>query len=132
MPTAPVECVTTMYRHVEQVRDRIGQVQNHLRDAILANDTRDISLHGGAAQTEADQLVQELREALGLRDAGVARAARVERQFVELAVQELSMAVSCGERMAAATDVTGMRDGLLQFKTHTDYAAAYIHYALGA
>jgi len=121
--------MTNMYRHVENVRDRLGDLQNHIRDAVLADNTRDISAHASAAQAVADQVLRELQESLESRDSG---GARVERQFVDLAANELSMSVTEGQRVATGANVQEMRERLLRFKTHADFADAFIRCALGA
>ena len=121
-----------MYREMQRVRDEMETVQAPLRSAILAEDTREITRYLGEAQAAANQLLRAIEEA-GQSQQPVESfgEARVERSFVDAAAGALSKAVVDGERVAAGSTVSEMRDRLLGFKTHVDFAHAYVLAAIG-
>lgn len=123
-----------IYRETQSARDRMEDLQGKLREAILAERTRDILAFSGEAQTIADQLTRSLENALkeGGSGGGSSYGRRVEQGFVHLAARALSMAVVDGEKVALGQDALGMRNRLFDFKTHVDFADAYLHAALGA
>ena len=121
-----------MYREIQRVRDDMERVQAPLRSAILAEDTREMTRYAGDAQSAANQLLRAIEEAGKSEDPVESLTeARVERSFVDAAAGALSKAVVDGERVAVGTNVTEMRDRLLGFKTHVDFAHAYVLAALG-
>lgn len=122
------------YREIRHIRDSMDQVHRPLREAILANDTREMTLLGGRAQAAADELVRRLDEASQRRDnsiEGASSGQRIERVFVQAAISALERAVAQAQRIGLATNVAELRASLLEVKTHGDFADAYLRAALG-
>jgi hypothetical protein len=121
------------YRQLHEVRDRMQDLQRHLRSAILADTTEEMTRYGGDAQSLADGLLGSLRDILsqGPPGSGARGEKQVEWRSVDAAANSLNLAWGSAERIALGTNVSEMRAYLVDMKTHTDFAEAYVHAALG-
>jgi hypothetical protein len=109
-------------------------VQSHLRQALLSTTTRDMTEHSDQAQAAADLAMQQLDGVVGNDEDAMPSAfgePKVERRFVDAAVNALSIAVTEAEKVALAADVDGMRARLVDFKTRVDFADAFLRASLG-
>jgi hypothetical protein len=121
--------MATIYRRVQTVRDSMDELQSALHDAILSDNTRDMSARAEDAQAITDRLLRDLGNAIGQAWSG--QSERVQRSFVEAAISSLRIAWADAEKVGLGTSVAEMRARLLDFKTQADYAAAYLRGALG-
>lgn len=120
------------YRDVQHLLDRMNDVQGHLRVALLADTTRDMTAHSGQAQTLVDTLLQEVDDALKARDSGLESGnRRGERVMTQAARDALIDSMNGAEKVGLAENVQDMRERLLDFKTHVDFADAYLRAAAG-
>lgn len=119
-----------MYRQVQHVQERIPDLRRHTHNAILGNDTRQMTREAGAAQVLADELARELGRGMAAPDEfGESRA---NRDYVQAAQNSFIMAINQAERVGLATNVDELRSVLLDFLTHVDLADAYTRVAVGA
>jgi hypothetical protein len=124
-----------LYRDVQHAVDSMQRIHAPLRQAILADSTREMTERGGQAQAAADELLRQLEQALqGKTSALEARSdeGKVERFFVQAATNALQRAMADAQRILLGTDASGVRAGLLDFKTQVDFADAYLRAAIGA
>jgi phosphoribosylformylglycinamidine (FGAM) synthase-like enzyme len=122
------------YRGVQHLIDRMDDIQGHLRSAILADTTRDMATHSGEAQTLVDTLLQEVDDVLKLGAPDLdenSQSRRIERVMTQAARDTLVDAMNSAEKVGLAENVQEMRERLLDFKTHVDFADAHLHAAAG-
>jgi hypothetical protein len=117
-----------MFRQLQQVRDKMDLVHQPLRNAILADSTRDMSLYLGQAQAAADETLNRLQ---GTVNAGVAGLSDEDGALLRAAERALDLALDAAGKVALGNNVREMRDRLLEFKTQVDFAEAYVCAALG-
>jgi hypothetical protein len=120
------------YRDVQHLIDRMNDVQGHLRVAILSDTTRDMTARSGQAQTLIDTLLQEVDDALKVGSSGLeSRERRGERVMTQAARDALVDSMNGAEKVGLAENAQDMRARLLDFKTHVDFADAYLRAAAG-
>jgi hypothetical protein len=115
-----------LYQNVHRAVENLDRIHVPLREAILADSIEEMTERGEQAQVAADQILGAIEEGLEAHGAG-----RVERVFVQAAVNALQLALTQAQRISLATDVSGVRAALLDFKTQVDFADAYLRLALG-
>lgn len=120
-----------MYREIQHVRDTMTDLQIHVRSALLGEDTRDMTTEADTAQAMADQLLNKLNDTLRNPTKREFGEPRIERNFVQAAAYALNNAVTSAQGTGIATNVQEMRSRLVDFKTHVDFAEAYLRAALG-
>lgn len=115
-----------MYREIREQFGKATSLEQYLRRALLADDTRVMSTESANAQSVTLELSHALRKALdetGPDDAN--------RTLVEAAATSLNLAWSYAEKVALGTSPTDMRAYIVDFKTKADHAVAYLHAAIG-
>ena len=117
-----------MYREIRDTQRTMESILDHVRTAILAENTRDMNEHAGAAQAGIVLVKQRLAT---ISDEGDGGGPRVDRHFLDTAVTALERAFAQAEHVAMAVNTGEMRSYLIDFKTYTDYADAYLRAALG-
>ncbi|GAC1445256.1 MAG: hypothetical protein NVSMB52_05880 [Chloroflexota bacterium] len=121
-----------MYRAVRDSLEKLRGAQQHLTTGILAEDTRSISTESSVAMAIVDGTISGLREELNHPDEGESTGdTRVNHQSVQAAVAALNRAWNSAEKVGLGANVHDMRGHLLDFKTHVDYAAAYLLISVG-
>jgi hypothetical protein len=115
-----------LYRATQAVEERLDVLERHLRNAILAGDTRVISQETAAAQAITVEILTRLKTAVD-----AAGEDDSERTFVRAGVDCLNHAWNNAEKVGLGTSAADMRARLLDFKTSVDYATAYLRMALG-
>lgn len=123
-----------MYRTIHDVQRRMPDLTQSINAAILADDTRDIASHGGAAMTIIDDVLHTLRDALDHEGTSLADEqpeVHLEQRFVQAAADAFTVAWNYVEAIGGGTDVSSMRASMVDGKTHADYAVAYLTAALG-
>jgi len=117
-----------MYREIRDAQHIMESILNHVRTAILAENTRDMNEYAGAAQAGIVRVKQRL---VGINDEGDGGGPHVDRHFLETAVTALERAFAQAEHVAMAVNTGEMRAYLVDFKTYADHADAYLRAALG-
>jgi hypothetical protein len=123
-----------MYRGVQHLIDRMDNIQGHLRMAILSDTTRDMTAHSGQAQTLVDTLLEEVDDVLKsgeTNEDASSRSRRIERVMTQAARDTLVDSMNSAEKVGLGANVQEMRERLLDFKTHVDFADAYLRAATG-
>lgn len=111
----------TMYRQYQELQDQATRMLAALRNALLADETRDATLYSGEAQSIALDIQSTLQELAGDRH-------EVLRRSTLTAVQN---AVLEAQKVGLGTSVDTMRPYLVDFKTYADFAYAYLTAAVG-
>lgn len=122
-----------MYREIREVQSVVETLQTHIRDALLSTSTRDMVEHAGRAQVAAVAATEELANLLGGSQANDPNAfgePRIDARFVRAASHSLSTAITEAEKVGLGADIDGMRARLIEFKTCTDFADAYLRSAV--
>jgi hypothetical protein len=116
-----------MFRDTRKVSDDLLEADTHLTQALLADDTREISTESSIAQVKTLEALHRLKADLENEDAN-----DVSRTLIQSAINSLDLAWTHAEKVALGTDVRTMREELLPFKTNLDYAAAFLRASLGS
>lgn len=123
-----------MYREIRAVQSIVEELQSHIRDALLSTSTRDMIEHTGRAHVSAVAAKEELDRVLDDRYTEGESSfgePRVDRRYVDAANRSLSVVITEAEKVALGTDAESMRARLIDFKSHADYADAYLRVATG-
>ncbi|HEX6508670.1 MAG TPA: hypothetical protein VF221_13660 [Chloroflexota bacterium] len=123
-----------MYREIQEIQPVMETVQSHLREALLAGNTRDMIERSDQAQAAAAVAKEQMDRLLGSGQAAVPSTfiePKTEVRFLDASNRALSMALEEAEKVALGTDVDGMRARVIGFKTRTDFADAYLRATLG-
>lgn len=115
-----------LYRVTRQLEDKLDALDNHLRAALLADDTRTISTEAAAAQALTVDVLDRLKAALAQVDEN-----DPDHRFTQAAITCLTHAWNNAEKVGLGTSASEMRSRLIDFKTPADYAAAYLRMAIG-
>jgi hypothetical protein len=116
-----------MHRQLREVLAEMERLQRHLRVAIVTDDIRTMVREGGAAQQLTVSLATSLRASLD-QDSDMSRN---ERAFLRAARGALLESADAAARVALGTNAGEVREELLMFKTHADFADAYLRAADG-
>jgi hypothetical protein len=119
------------YRDIQETQQTMEALHEHLRAALLANNTRDAIGHAGAVQEASAVVLRHIERALGSDEGGDGGGRDVDSNLVRAAQTAMSRAVDNGQRVALGTNIDQMRDRLIDVKTEVDYADAYLRVALG-
>ena len=120
-----------MNHHIQETQQTMEALHDHLRAALLSQNTRDAIGHSGAVQEASAVVLRQLDQALSHardRDAG---PSGIHRTVVQAAQRAMSQAIENGERVAIGSNIDEMRDRLIDVKTQIDYADAYLRIATG-
>lgn len=123
-----------LYRDLHHAVDRLDRIDTPLRQAILAGSVREMTERAEEARNAIDQLLRQLQGALNSDDIQPeveSQDERVERVFTEAAMRSLRGAAAQLEQSSSATNVSTARAGLLDCKTRTDFAGAYLRASIG-
>jgi hypothetical protein len=93
-----------------------------------------MTTHSGQAQTLIDTLLQEVDDVLaaaGSEGEPTTHTSRGERVLTQAARNALVDSMNGAEKVGLAENAQDMRERLLDFKTHVDFADAYLRAAAG-
>jgi CO dehydrogenase/acetyl-CoA synthase delta subunit len=117
------------YRTVQEIRDTMADLEQTLRDGLLADSTRVMSEKATEAMAIVDGMLQALRD--GASVGGGDRQDHSTENLLKAAERALTFAWNRGEKVALGTSTEDMRARILDFKTYADFANAYVSAALG-
>jgi hypothetical protein len=120
----------SLYRTIEGMDRPMARALESIRTAILADTTADMTQAANDAMAIVNQMIHDLED--GSRMASTAQGGGgVEGAFVEATLASLNNAWNRLEAVGLEGDVAGLRARLVDAKTETDYAAAYLRASLG-
>ncbi|MGH2447293.1 MAG: hypothetical protein ACRDFS_01620 [Chloroflexota bacterium] len=117
----------SLYRQIQEAQRRMTDLEEQLRSGILATEIRDMAAYAGNAHAIAEDVKYDLDAALNEGEIGE----QSEQQFVQAALDSTRDAILAAQKVALGTTIDEVRAWMLDFKTHADYADAYLHAALG-
>jgi hypothetical protein len=115
-----------LYRVTRQLEDRLDVLENHLRAALLADDTRTISAETAAAQAITVEVLDRLKAVVS-----AAGEDAPDHHYIQSAINCLTHAWSNAEKVGLGSSVREMRERVIDFKTPVDYASAYLQIEIG-
>jgi uncharacterized membrane protein YccC len=121
-----------VYRRVREIQLTVDALQKHIRQALLATNTREAVTHLGAVQQACATVLRQLENALHERGPDADSKDRdVHPGIIQAASRSMNLAVENCERVALGTNIDEMRDRLVDVKTQIDYVDAYLRISLG-
>lgn len=124
-----------MYRETRTALQLSDRLLDRLRDALVADNTRDITQHVTEAQAVIDEMIRALKAIVNTGrslDEIENAAPRVDLRFLNAALASLNLAWNDVERVAVGSSAGEMRGLAADVKTCADAAIAYLRAALGA
>lgn len=120
-----------MYRRIQDTQNTMEALHEHMRAALLSQNTRDAIGHAGAVQEASAMVLHQLENSQKEGSTGAFGGRDIDPAIVRSAIRAMNLAIENSERVALGSNIDEMRDRLIDVKTQIDYADAYLRVAIG-